>query len=287
MDNKLINNSLSIPEIGFGTWQIGDGEKAVNAVRSAIETGYRHIDTASFYGNEKSVGEAIRTSGVARTDIFVTSKVWNDERGYDNTLKACERSLKRLGLEYIDLYLIHWPASKLTYPDYREINTQTWKALIKLYKDKVVRSIGVSNFNNNYLKLIMDMEYAPMVDQIEFHPGFTQNETVSFCKANNIILEGWSPLAEGKVFRNEILLQMSKKYNKSVAQICIRWILQNGVIPLPKASSIEKMKNNLDVYDFCIEEKDMNIINSINNKELEGCDLETAVFEDDEKWHIK
>lgn len=279
VNESITKNKLSIPEIGFGTWKIIDGDEAVDLICSAINMGYRHIDTAYYYGNEKSVGKAIKKSGINREEIFITSKVWNDDRGYDNTLRAYERSLSNLGLEYIDLYLIHWPASKLTYSDYKEINTETWKALIELKKRKQVKYIGVSNFNNNYLKLLMDMEYIPMVDQIEYHPGFTQKETVDFCKKNGIVLEAWSPFAEGKVFSNNILLKLSEKYGKSIAQLCVRWSLQNGIIPLPKASKIEKMKQNLDIYDFNIDECDMNIINNINDKNLDGCELETAVFE--------
>lgn len=277
--NNIYKNQLMIPEIGYGTWRLKDDDETVNLINTAINIGYRHIDTAYYYGNEKSVGKAIKKSGIDRSEIFVTSKVWNDDRGYDNTLKAFEKTLTNIGLEYVDLYLIHWPASKLTYSDYKEINTETWKALIDIYKNKKAKYIGVSNFNNNYLKLIMDMEYVPMVDQIEYHPGFTQKETVDFCKKNNIVLEGWSPLAEGKVFNNSILQNIASKYHKSISQVCLRWSLQNGVIPLPKASKIERMKENLDIYDFTIDSNDMDIINNICDKDLDGCELETAVFE--------
>lgn len=277
--NNILKNKISIPEIGFGTWRIKDGTEAIDTISSAINIGYRHIDTAYYYGNERSVGEAIKKSGVDRKDIFITSKVWNDDRGYDNTLRAFERSLKNLDLEYLDLYLIHWPASKLTYSDYKKINRDTWKALIELYKNKMVRYIGVSNFNNNYLNLIMDMEYIPMVDQIEYHPGFIQKETVDFCKKNDIILEGWKPLVAGKAFENDTLIEMSKKYDKSISQICIRWALQNGVIPLPKSSNVDRMRENLDIYDFNISDEDMERINNIDDPHLYGCELETAVFE--------
>lgn len=253
-----LENSVHIPSVGFGTWQTPDGVTAVDAVRCAIETGYRHIDTAAVYGNEKSVGERIARSGIDRRELFVTSKVWNTERGYDTTLRAFDRTLADLGLEYLDLYLIHWPATAHRFEDWQRINADTWRAMEKLYHDGRVRTIGVSNFLPHHLEALMDgAEEQPSVNQIEFHPGFMQTECVNFCKSCGIVVEAWSPLGTGRMLNNETLKTVAARYGKSVAQVCIRWALQHEVLPLPKSVTPSRIRENLDVFDFELSSVDM------------------------------
>lgn len=253
-----LENSVHIPSVGFGTWQTPDGATAVDAVRCAIETGYRHIDTAAVYGNEKSVGEGIAHSGIDRRELFVTSKVWNTERGYDTTLRAFDKTLADLGLEYLDLYLIHWPATAHRFEDWQRINADTWRAMEKLYHDGRVRAIGVSNFLPHHLEALMDgAEEQPSVNQIEFHPGFMQAECVNFCKSCGIVVEAWSPLGTGRMLNNATLKTIATRYGKSVAQVCIRWALQHEVLPLPKSVTPSRIRENLDVFDFELSSVDM------------------------------
>lgn len=253
---KLYNN-IEIPSLGFGTWKLENGDIAYNAVRTAIDVGYRHIDTAYTYGNEESVGKAIADSGVERDKIFLTSKVKNSFRGYDTTLECFDLTLKGLKVDYVDLYLIHWPANSVKYDNPRRVTRDTWKAIEKIYKDGRARAIGVSNFKVHHLNQIMDMEIQPMVDQIEFHPGQTQDDTRTFCTENNILVEAWSPLGSGRMLSNEDLIRIAGKYGKSVAQLCIRFCLENNVLPLVRSTNRERMLSNLDVLDFTISDEDM------------------------------
>lgn len=262
-DTITMKNNYEIPCVGFGTWQTPDGETAINAVKSAISAGYRHIDAAVVYGNEKSVGEGIQTCGVSREKLFITSKVWNTERGYEKTKAAFYKTLKELQVEYLDLYLIHWPASSNQFENWEEINLDTWKAITELYKEGKIKSIGVSNFMPQHLEALMKTEVPPMVNQIEFHPGFMQEETVVYCKNNGIIVEAWSPLGTGKMLTNEVLKAIGQKYGKSVAQVCIRWALQNEILPLPKSITPSRIQENTEVFDFVISEEDMQTINSM------------------------
>lgn len=263
-----LSNGVRIPAIGLGTWQTPDGETAVAAVSHAIACGYRHIDAAAVYANEQSVGEGIRKglsdTGLRREDIFVTSKVWNTERGYDNTLAAFEKTRTDLGLDYLDLYLIHWPAVERQFRNARELNAGTWRAMEELYKAGKVRSIGVSNFYPHHLRDLMeDCSLSPMVNQIEFHPGFMQDDVVSFCKANGILVEAWGPLGTGRMLSNETLLTVASRYGRSVAQLCIRWALQNGTLPLPKSVTLSRIEENLRSDDFVISAEDMSLINAM------------------------
>ena len=262
-DTFTLNNGYKIPCIGFGTWQTPDGETAVNSVIEAIKSGYNHIDTAAIYGNEKSIGKAIKESGINRNEIFITSKVWNKDRGYKTTLAAFDKTLNDLQLDYLDLYLIHWPASQNQFKDWDNINLETWKAMTELYKAGKIKSIGVSNFMPHHLKSLMETEVKPMVNQIEFHPGFMQEETVKYCNDNNILIEAWSPLGTGKMLNNSTLKEIAAKYNKSAAQLCIRWCLQNNTLPLPKSVTSSRIKENTEIFDFNISDEDMKIINSM------------------------
>ncbi|MTG97106.1 aldo/keto reductase [Myroides albus] len=265
MDTYTLSNGVKIPSVGFGTWKAAEGEQAVNAVLQALEVGYRHIDTAYFYKNEVSIGKAIQLSNVKREEIFVTTKLWNEHRGYDRTLKAFQHSLDNLQLAYIDLYLIHWPASSNQFADWKEVNADTWRALEKLYKEGKVRAIGVCNFHEHHLQALLDVaEIKPMVNQIEFHPGFMQEEVVSFCAKSGILIEAWSPIGRGNVLDSELLQSLALKYHVTVPQLCLRWILQKGHLPLPKSVTSHRIKENLDLYHFEIDSKDVVLIDKMS-----------------------
>ena len=274
----ILSNGVAIPSIGYGTWQTPEGEECIGATLRALDFGYRHIDTAAIYRNEMSIGEAVKRSGIAREDVFLTSKVWNKCRGYDMVMSAFERTVGKLGVDYLDLYLIHWPASKKQYENPDEINLDTWRAMTELYKAGRIKAIGVSNFKPHHLAPLMETEVAPMVNQIEYHPGYMQNETVEFCKKNGIALEAWSPLGSGRVLSNPDLSHIAEKYGKSVAQICIRWCLQNGVIALPKSVTESRIKQNLEVFDFEISAEDMNFIDSMGEVGYSGLDPDEVEF---------
>jgi len=263
-DTVKLQNGYEIPCLGYGTYKVS-GEEAVAVIKTAISAGYRHIDTATFYGNEVEVGQAIRECGVTREDLFITSKVWKTERGYEKTKASFLKTLEDMQLDYLDLYLIHWPASFCQYENWEEINLETWRAMTELYKEGKIKAIGVSNFLPHHLTALLKTEVKPMVNQIEYHPGEMQEETVLFCKENDILIEAWSPLGRGRIFENELLLELSGKYGKSLPQICLRWELQNGIIPLPKTMSEERMKENTDIFDFEISLEDMELINSMES----------------------
>ncbi|MDO4544582.1 MAG: aldo/keto reductase [Bacillota bacterium] len=258
-----LNNGYEIPCVGFGTWQTPDGKTAIESVKYAIEAGYRHIDTAAVYGNEVGVGKGIRESGISRGELFVTSKVWNENRGYHRTLAAFEKTLVDLQTDYLDLYLIHWPASKKRFKNWEEINLETWRAMAELYKAGRIKAIGVSNFLPHHLKALMKTEVKPMVNQIEFHPGQMQEETVSFCRENDIVVEAWSPLGTGRMLTDPQLQKIAAKYGKSVAQLCVRWCLQNHILPLPKSVTPNRIIENTEIFDFIISDDDMKEINAM------------------------
>lgn len=262
----LLNNNYKIPNIGFGTFRTPSGEETEKSVIDAIKSGYRHIDCAAAYGNEKSVGEAIRKSGMAREELFITSKLWNDDKGYENTLAAFNRTLEDLQLDYLDLYLIHWPIAKASKNNWQEANCESWRALEELYKQGKVKAIGVSNFLGHHLDpLLKTAKIKPMVNQIEIHPGMLQEETVKFCEENNILVEAWAPFSNGQIFNNPVLKEIADQYKKSVAQISLRWIIQKGIIPLPKSVTPERIKNNLDVFDFEIKAQDVEKIDRLTD----------------------
>ncbi|KUF42009.1 oxidoreductase [Myroides marinus] len=264
MNTYILNNGVDIPDLGFGTWKALEGEQAESAVLCALATGYRHIDTASFYKNEKSIGRAIAKSGVAREDLFVTTKLWNEDRGYEQTLKAFELSLSNLGLEYLDLYLIHWPATAHQFDNWKEINADTWRALEYLYKEGKVKAIGVSNFYTHHLEALLETaEIRPMINQIEFHPGFTQSEVVDYCKEESILIEAWSPIGRGNILNNEILVHIALKYGVTVPQLVLKWIIQKGHLPMPKSVTPERIKENFDIKKIIISEDDVVVIDNL------------------------
>lgn len=258
LQNKItLNNGVKIPVLGLGTYLMAPGEETYKACLWALEYGYRHIDTASFYRNEEDVGRAVRDSGIERCEIFVTTKVWNDDQGYDKTLRAVEISLKKLGFDYIDLILVHWPL-----PGVRK---ETWKALEKVYDEGIAASIGVSNYTIEHIQELFNYaNVIPVVNQVEFSPFLYQKELKDFCEDNNIFIEAYSPLIRGKKFDHPTIVELSQKYYKTPAQILIRWALQVGAIVIPKSSRKERIIENANVFDFIIDEEDMKKMNSLS-----------------------
>lgn len=256
---NLLANGVKIPSIGFGTYNLGENEKAVSALKHALEAGYRHIDTAAFYGTEEAVGIAIKESNVKREDIFLVTKLWNNCHGYEKAMDAFKESTKKLGVDYLDLYLIHWP---------NELNADTWRALEDLYTEGKVKAIGVCNFKIGHLEeLKKTAEIMPMTNQIEIHPGCTQKDMVEYCKENNIQLVAWSPIMRGRVLTEPIMIELSKKYNKTIPQITLRWHIQNGIIPIPRSSNEGRIKENFNIFDFEVSKEDMLKIDSLNRNE--------------------
>ncbi len=259
--NIILNNGVAIPAIGFGTWQIPEGEVAYKATLYALNAGYRHIDTALAYGNEKSVGKALRDSGITRREIFVTTKLPAEIKGYKETEAAFYRSLGNLGLEYVDLYLIHAPKPWGDPGDgmnYTEKNIESWRAMEKLYRDGKIRAIGVSNFEPRHLEPLLEAaEIMPMANQIRIHPGAVPEKTIAYCRDKLIAVEGYSPLATGRIIENAVLKEIAEKYGRSVAQICIRWSFQRHYLPLPKSKDEARIKENFAIFDFEIAPEDM------------------------------
>ena len=255
-----LSNGVRIPCIGFGTWQSRDGE-GVAAVKSALEAGYRLIDTAAVYGNELSVGAAIRESCVPRDQIFITSKLRNSAHGYDATMETFEWSTQKLGTDYLDLYLIHWPNPLQFRPIWKEATRGTWRAFEALYRAGRIRAIGVSNFMPHHIELLKaHCEILPMVNQLRLCPGVTQPEVVAYCKKNNILVEAYSPFGTGAIFKVPQMQQLAQKYGRSVGQICLRWSMQMGWLPLPKSANPDRVKENLNVFDFELEPEDVELI---------------------------
>lgn len=252
-----LSNGLPIPTLFFGTYKAAEG-KNEEIILKAIQSGYRGFDTASFYGTEEYLGAAIRKSGLPREDFFITSKLWKTEMGYQNALTAAEQSLNTLQTDYLDLYLIHWPLPEPDCRDWKELDAETWKALEELYQSGKVRAIGLSNFLPHHIENILaHCQIRPMVDQLEFHPGHSQEAAVAYCQARNILVQAWSPLGRQRVLEDPLVCTLAKKYGVSPAQICLKYALQRGVLPLPKASSPERMQQNMDLFSFCLEESDM------------------------------
>jgi len=274
-DTTTLHNGVKMPWFGLGVFKVEEGPELVNAVKSAIKHGYRSIDTAAIYANEEGVGkgivEGLKEAGIAREDLFVTSKVWNSDLGYESTIAAYETSLKKLGLDYLDLYLIHWPIEG-KYKD-------AWRALETLYKEGRVKAIGVSNFQIHHLEdLMKDAEIKPMINQVEFHPRLTQKDLKVFCKDNGIQLEAWSPLMQGQLLDNEVLKEIANKHHKSVAQVILRWDLQNGVVTIPKSTKEHRIVENANVFDFDLSKEEMEIIDGLNQNHRVGPDPDNFDF---------
>jgi len=278
-DTYKLSNGVEIPCIGFGTWQIADGKEASDAVLHALEAGYRHIDTAYAYGNERGVGDGIKRSGLPREDLFITSKLENPTRGYQETLDIFQDSLDMLGTDYLDLYLVHWPNPIHFRDSWKEKNAESWRAMEKLYKEGKIRAIGVSNFFEHHLEALDETaEVKPMVNQIHISPGETQSELVSYCRSRGMLIEAYSPLGTGKVLESPDLITLAHKYRVSVPQLCLRWSLQNGYLPLPKSKDKDRSKQNLDVFGFVISDEDILTISSLRGVSGEQTDPDTAPF---------
>ena len=252
----VLSNGLSIPAVGFGTYKTGDGDGAV--LSNAIAQGYRHFDTASFYGTEAALGQAVAESDIPRGDFFLTSKLWKTEMGYDAALRAFDATLERLGTDYLDLYLIHWPRPDLELEDWAKLDRETWRALEGLYESGRVRAIGVSNFLPHHLEpLLSSANVAPMVDQLEFHPGYAQAAAVQYCQEHHIQVEAWSPLGRRRILEDPQLREMAAGHQATVPQICLSFALQSGVLPLPKSSNPERMRENLAAQQISLTEEEL------------------------------
>ncbi|MFJ7763084.1 aldo/keto reductase [Bacillus toyonensis] len=271
----ILHNGVEMPWFGLGVFKVEEGPELVEAIKSAIKAGYRSIDTAAIYGNEAAVGEGIRAgieaTGISREELFITSKVWNADQGYDETIAAYKESLKKLKLDYLDLYLVHWPVEG-KYKD-------TWRALETLYKEERVRAIGVSNFQIHHLQdVIKEAEIKPMINQVEYHPRLTQKELKAFCKEQAIQMEAWSPLMQGQLLDNETLQEIAEKHGKTTAQVILRWDLQNGVITIPKSTKEHRIIANADVFNFELTKEDMEKIDALNQDHRVGPDPDNFDF---------
>lgn len=263
-----LNNGITIPAVGYGTFRM-PADVTEKAVATAIKVGYRHIDTAAVYGNEEGVGKGIKDSGVDRKNLFVTSKLWNTNRGYDSTKKAFQETLDRLQLDYLDLYLIHWPANKKQFGDKAaQINADTWRAMEDLYKAGKIRAIGVSNFMPHHIdELLKTATVKPAIDQIEVHPGWPHHDEIKYLQDHDITVEAWAPLGGqgAKVMSNATMKKIADKHGKSTAQVSLRWIIQQGVVPLPKSVHENRMKQNQDIFDFILSDDEMKEISQLPN----------------------
>lgn len=266
-----ISKGVYMPYLGLGTWRSREGQEVIQAVQWAIEAGYRHLDTAAVYQNEKGVGLGIKQSGIQREKVFVTSKVWNDDQGYESTLAACQKSLSKLGLDQLDLYLVHWPV-KGKYKD-------TWKAMEKIYRDGLARAIGVSNFLQHHLEdLMKEAAIQPMVNQMECHPRLVQQPLIDFCQTHDIIYEAWSPLMKGGVNDIPLLQEIGNKYEKSPVQVTLRWNLQKGIVTIPKSTNKERIIHNAQIFDFELSKEEITQIDSLDKHQRIGPDPDTFDF---------
>lgn len=265
-----LNNGIQMPQFGFGVWRIPEGEQTVSAVRVALETGYRSIDTAALYKNEEGVGRTIRESGIARGELFVTTKVWNSDQGYDQTLRAFEASLQRLAMDYVDLYLVHWPV-KGKYKD-------TWRALERLYAQKLTRAIGVSNFQPHHIEdLLADAQVVPTLNQVELHPLLAQRQVRACCAEHDIVVEAWSPLMQGHL-DIPVLAQIAERHGKTPAQVVLRWDIQSGISTIPKSVHADRIRQNAAIFDFELSPEDMRAIDGLDAGRRYGADPDNFNF---------
>jgi diketogulonate reductase-like aldo/keto reductase len=261
--SKTLANGVEMPYLGLGVYKMEDHEEALNAMDTALKLGYRAIDTASLYNNEREVGEAIRASGIPREEIFVTTKVWNNDQGYDETLRAFETSLKKLGLDYVDLYLTHWPVE--------DKFIDTYRAIERLYEEKLIRVPGVSNHHQHHLeKIFAKANVKPMVNQVECHPYLQQDELRAFCHEHEIAVTAWSPIGKGRLLNDNTLVKLAEKYGKTPAQIVLRWHYQNDTITIPKSVTPSRIAENMQIFDFELSNEDMLEIKMINKNERYG-----------------
>ena len=257
IEHYVLNNGVEIPAVAFGTYKAADG-KSADVIRAAIGAGYRYFDTASFYGTETYLAEAIRESGIPRREFFIASKLWKDEMGYENVKSAFERTLNNLRTDYLDLYLIHWPLPEPGYKDWKQLDKETWRAMEELYHAGKVRAIGLSNFLPHHIENILeDCRVRPAVDQIEYHPGHSQEAVVNYCRERGILVQAWSPIGRSRVLDEPLVKELAAKYGVSPAQICLKFAVQRNIIPLPKSSSEDRMRENLDLYSFELEQDDI------------------------------
>ncbi len=278
-DCYYMHNGLGLPCVGYGSWRTPAGDICVNGVVAALNAGYRHIDTAAVYDNEESIGEGMRASGVARKDIFLTSKLWNCDQGRDRALKAFELSLKKLRTDYLDLYLIHWPVAYDFRSSYPKEMQESWRAMEELYQAGAVKAIGVSNFLVRHLKTLEEQQQImPMVNQIELHVGYHQQETVDYCREMGIVLEAWSPICKGKAFKEPKLIEVAAKHGKTGAQVLLRWCLEKGYAPLPKSVTPSRIIENADIFDFFLDNEDMKKLDSIDSVGRLGSHPDSCAF---------
>ena len=256
-DCYTLNNGVKIPCLGFGTYKAAEGDN-IQILLDAIQVGYRYFDTASFYLTEEFLGEAIKKSGVPREEFFLVSKMWKEEMGYEKTKKAFADTLERLQTDYLDMYLIHWPRPDAECENWKELNSQTWKAMEELYEEGKIKALGVSNFLPHHLMNLLDTcKVKPAVNQLELHPGYMQEAAVQYCKEQGILLQAWSPIGRQRVLKEPLLLELAEKYHVTPARICLRYLVQRFIIPIPKSSDTTRMKQNMQVFDFAISEEDM------------------------------
>lgn len=272
--NSLLNG-IDIPKIGFGTYKLKDENETIDTIKYALKVGYRFIDTASFYGNEEWIGKAIKESKIKRENIFLATKVWNDSHGYDKAIDSFEKSMKKLDIDYLDLLLIHWPT---------KLNKETWRAFESLYELGKVRAIGVCNFKIGHLEeLRKTAKIMPMVNQIEVHPCFSQKEIVNYCNNYKIQVIGWSPIMKGQLLEVPLMIDLAEKYNKTIAQIALRWHIQKGIIPIPKSSHCGRIADNIDIFNFELSEEDMIKIDRLDRNETVSGIPENTTY-NDFKW---
>ena len=270
-ENKFIlSNGMEVPCIGFGTYNAKGGDN-LKMIKDAIEVGYRYFDTASLYGTERALGQAIKESGIPRDQFIIASKVWIDEMGYENTKAALHRSLSRLQTDYLDFYLIHWPKPKETDEGWKELDLETWRAMEELVQEGKIRAIGLSNFLPHHLdNILQHCKIKPVVNQLEVHVGYSQEAAVAYSQMQEILVQAWSPLARGAMQDNPIVQAFAQKYQKSAAQICLRFLYQKGIMPLVKASSKERMLQNMDIFDFSLEKEDVQLMECMPQNTWQG-----------------
>jgi len=270
MQYKHLNDGCTIPLLGFGTYK-ATNEEGIAAVLHALALGYRLFDTAAKYGNEEQVGAAIRQSNIPREEIIITTKLWRENLGYEETRHAFQLSLEKLDMDYIDMYLIHWPANAKNYPNWQQANADAWRAMEELQSEGKIKSIGVSNFWPEHLEALLETaRVVPALNQIEFHPGYWQQDVVSYCQRKGISVESWSPLARGKVFGNPLLESLAERYGKSVSQICLRWVIQHDVVVIPKSTSADRIAENLAIFDFELSAEEMREIDNLPEMGFSG-----------------